>query len=284
MGVTSPAERQYISLFQAIGDNLRNRPYAWPQLKRPYTFTTVTNQSRYELPGDFYRLLESNQYDTTNGWPMIGPITDAAMTARQNLAVVNITSSHSYRLIGPSGYLFSTSPYSQRSAGSFEIDPPGSNDTDQLFLGYISCNWIWPRDWVASTGYTTGDIRSGNGNIYRATTTGTSGATRPSHTSGTASDGGVSWIVYREPFLCTPANGALNDSDLCLFDQDLMVDGMVWAYKRAKGQEYLQLKQDWENQVKSAYARYNAPVRINLADGYDDEVDWPLSSGGSWPL
>lgn len=284
MGVTSPAERQYVSLFQAIGDNLRNRPYAWPQLKRGYTFASVTGQSRYELPGDFYRLLESNQWDTTNGFPMTGPVSDAEIVGSQNSAVVNTSSNRIYRLVGPVQYLFSTSPYSQRSAGSFEIDPAGANDTDQFFMGYLSCNWIWPRDWVTATGYSVGDIRSGNGNIYIATSSGGSGATRPSHSTGSASDGGVTWAVYREPYLCAPANTALNDSDICLFDQDIMVDGMVWAYKRAKGQEYLQLKQDWENQVKSGYARFNGPVRINMGDGGDDDRPWPFSAEGGWSV
>lgn len=286
MGVTSPAERQYVSLFQAIGDNLRNRPYAWPQLKRGYTFASVTGQSRYELPGDFYRLLESNQWDTTNGFPMTGPVSDAEIVGSQNSAVVNTSSNRIYRLVGPVQYLFSTSPYSQRSAGSFEIDPAGANDTDIFYLGYLSCNWIWPREWVASTAYSAGDLRSVNGYIYICKTGGTSSTTRPNASTLLTDivDGSVTWRVYTEPYLATAANGALNDNDICLFDWDLMVDGMVWAYKRAKGQEYLQLKQDWENQVKSAYARFNGPVRINMGDGGDDDRPWPFSAEGGWSV
>ena len=66
VGSTSPAEQQYLSLFKFIGDNLRNRPYQWPQLKRGYSFNTSTGVSKYQLPGDFYRLLESSQWDVTN--------------------------------------------------------------------------------------------------------------------------------------------------------------------------------------------------------------------------
>ena len=65
-----------------------------------------------------------------------------------------------------------------------------------MVMGYVSSNWIWPRDWITSTGYTINDISSGDGYVYRATTTGTSGATRPNWSSETDSDGTVFWQFY----------------------------------------------------------------------------------------
>jgi hypothetical protein len=47
--------------------------------------------------------------------------------------------------------------------------------------------------WVTSTSYTSGNFVTNSGNLYQATTSGTSGGTAPTHTSGTASDGGVTW-------------------------------------------------------------------------------------------
>lgn len=281
VGVSSPAEQQYLSLFQFIGDNLRNRPYQWPQLKRGYTFLTVTDERRYQLPGDFYRILESNQWDQTNQWPMRGPISDYNFTVRE-FAVVSLQTRKAYRILGPVNYLFSTSPYSQRSQGSFEIDPAGQNDTDELFLGYISCNWIWPRDWEATTVYSAGAIRSGDGYVYRTAAGGTSGTTRPNWSTGSDSDGSVTWTVYREPYLCNAANTALNDNDLCLFDEDLMIEGMRWAYLRAKGEDYEQERQDWEDQLRSAFARFDGPQRINMADELYDYFDWPNLPPGDW--
>lgn len=283
VGVSSPTERQLLSIFQAIGDNLRNRPYAWPQLKRGHTFTTATDDSKYQLPGDFYRLLLNNQWDTTSQWPLLGPATDEQMAAQQ-FGAVGIASRKVYRIIGPSQYLFSTSPYSQRSAGTFEIDPAGSNNTDQLFLGYLSCNWVWPRDWVASTVYAAGDIRTGDGYVYRTAAGGTSGSTRPSHATGSASDGSVTWTVYQEPYLVNEGNAALNDSDLCLFDEDIMVEGMRWAYLKAKGQDYQQERADWDQMVKSAFSRFEGVTRTNLADYCDDDDDWPTTSPGGWAV
>lgn len=259
-------------------------PYLWPQLKRGYTFTTETDVSRYQLPGDFYRLLMDDGWDTTNQWPMRGPISDRMMQARQ-FAVIGLQTRKVYQIIGPTGYLFSTSPYSQRSASSIQIDPAGSNDTDELFLGYMSCNWIWPQDWVTNTVYAAGAIRSGDGYVYRTAAGGTSGATRPNWTSGSSSDGSVTWTVYTEPYLVNAANTALNDSDFCLFDEDIMIEGMRWAYKQAKGQPYEDFKFEWDKMVGAACSRFNAPSITNLADeGYGDIFnEFPLTPPGSWP-
>lgn len=283
VGVSSPAEQQYLELFRFIGDNLRNRPYQWPQLKRGYTFTTTTGERNIQLPGDFYRILDSSQWDTTNEWPMRGPVSDFNFAVRE-FAVVSLQTRKCFRIIGPTNYLFNTSPYSQRSQGWFQIDPPGQNDTDELFLGYLSCNWIWPKDWVATTAYSLGNVRCGNGNVYICTTAGTSGTTRPSVSTGTEVDGTVTWTVYREPYLCTSSNALLSDDDLCLFDEDLMIEGMRWAYAKAKGMEFQTERQDWENQLKSAFARFNGPIRINMADEFGEYFDWPNIPAGSWSV
>lgn len=212
---------------------------------------------------------------------MRGPISDYNFAVRE-FAVVSLQTRKAFRLIGPTQYLYSTSPYSQRSQGWFEIDPAGQNDTDELFLGYLSCNWIWPKSWVTNTVYAAGAIVSGDGYVYRTAAGGTSGATRPDWDTGSSSDGTVTWTVYIEPYLCNPSNTALSDNDLCLFDEDIMIEGMRWAYKQAKGQEFQDLRQDWEQMVKSAGARFNGPVRINMADEMGDYFDWPNVPPGSW--
>lgn len=285
VGVGSPNERQLLSIFQEIGDNLRNRSYNWPQLKRNYTFTTQTGVSRYDLPGDFYRILPAAQWDQTNQWPLSGPLSDGQMTGQQIIAV-GVQNQKSFRVIGPTAHLLSTSPYSKRSSGQFEIQPAGENNTDELFFGYLSCNWVWPRDWVASTAYSAGDIRSVDGYVYICTGSGTSGSDRPSTATvdTNITDGSVTWRLYLEPYLCEPANSKLNDADLCLFDSDIMINGMNWAYKRAKGQDYQSLRADWEEDVKGAFARFEGFTKTSIClDGSEDRP-WPYSSPGGWTL
>jgi len=283
VGNTAPAARQYVSLFQFIGDTLRNHPNDWPQLKRSYTFTTVTDQRVYQLPGDFYRILPSTQWDITNQQPMRGSISDYEFAIRQyGISAADIRKA--YRLIGPVNHLISTSPYAQRSAGTIQIDPAGANNTDQLVMNYVSCNWVWPRDWVTLTAYSLGDIRAGNGYVYRVTTAGTSGATRPSVATGTETDGTVTWRVYTEPYPVLPTNTNLNDSDLCLFDDDLMIEGMRWAWFRSKKQEYETERLDWENMINGAFGRFNGPVRVNMCDEMTDREEWPNVADGSWSV
>jgi len=283
VGVASATERQYLSLFKYIGDDLRNRPFPWPQLKRPYTFTTVTGKSRYQLPGDFYRLLMNNQWDVTNQWPLLGPVSDSIMTGRQ-FGVWEAATRRLYRIVGPTNYLFSTAPYAQRSASTFEIDAPGVNDTDELFLGYLSANWLWPRNWVAGQSYVAGDIRSGDGNVYRAATSGTSGNVRPNHTTGTASDGAVDWTVYREPYPCDSSNTNLHDDDFCLFDDDIMIEGLRWAFLKARGLDFQQERVDWDKAVINSSSRFHGTTRVNMTTEAGCYEEWPLTPPGSWPV
>lgn len=52
--------------------------------------------------------------------------------------------------------------------------------------------------WAATTAYALNAYAYANGNVYQATVAGTSGSTAPSHTSGTATDGTVTWTYIGE--------------------------------------------------------------------------------------
>lgn len=281
VGVASPTEQQYLSLLAQVGDDLRNRPYNWSCLKRPYYFNTQTGVSKYQLPGDFYRLLDTAQWDVTNQWPMRGPITDFEMAYR-NFAVVSLQNRKGYRLVGPTNYLYNVAPYNQRSAGTFELDQEGQNNTDELFLGYISANWVWPKDWVTNTVYAAGSIVAGSGNMYFTTAGGTSGATRPSVETGSVSDGVVTWEVYREPYLVSEVNTKLSDDDLVLFDKDLMIEGLKYAYLNAKKLPDEVERANWEQTIKNSFTRNEAPSRGSMAQESYSDAEWPMTPIGSW--
>lgn len=52
----------------------------------------------------------------------------------------------------------------------------------------------WVKEaWTQGNTYAIGDIVSNGGKLYIATTAGVAGATAPTHSSGTASDGTVTW-------------------------------------------------------------------------------------------
>lgn len=284
VGVTTPTEQQYLSLFKFIGDNLRNRSYQWPQLKREYYFNTTPGVRRYLLPGDFYRLLESTPWDVTNQVPLYGSISDYNFAIRQ-FSVVSLQTRKAYRIIGPTNFVTTLAPYQQSSRGYFEIDPAGQDGADQLVLGYMSCNWVWPKNWAPATIYAFGDTVSVNGAFYICTTPGTSGAVRPSTvTDPVPLDGTVGWTVFVGLYQVDDTNTELSDNDICLFDDDLMIEGMRWAYFRAKGQDYEQERSDWEQELKNAFARFNGPTKVNMADEIGSNFWWPNLPVGSWNL
>lgn len=73
------------------------------------------------------------------------------------------------------------------------------------------------------------------------------------------------------------------DTDLVLFDDDLLIAGMTWAYRQAKDMPYESFKMDWEAAIRGANARFNGPTRINSADELgDNNIEWPNVPVGDW--
>ena len=274
---STPAARQFLSLYKFIGRELTANPNGWSQLKRTYTFTTATGVSNYQLPGDFDKLLIGTQWGVTSKVPLSGPISDAQM-AFQTYGSVATSPFGSFQINGAQGYIFNTSPYAQKSQGYFQISPAGQNNTDQNVIAYFSSNFAWPRNWVASTAYVIGDIRTGINNMYICTSSGTSGATRPSVLTGSVIDGTVTWQVYTEPYVIS------NDSDFSLLDDDLMIEGLRWSWYRSKKQDYSQEKSDWDRSVRNAIGRQNGPCEINAGYNVNLNADWPNVPVGSWSI
>jgi hypothetical protein len=279
VGVNSQTEQQYLSLFEFVGNQLLKMPLDWPQLKRTYIFNTKTNVTRYQLPGDYSKLLTETTRDNTNRWALAGPTSDSTFALLQ-YGIQTTYAQKSYRLIGASGYTAERGAGLQYvapvSAGMFEVFPPGSNNTDQLMLQYISKNWVWPKSWATATAYTIGDKVAGVNNVYEATTTGTSGGVTPNWLTGTQSDGGVSWAVTSTSYPIS------SDDDLCLFDEDVMIEGLRWAYEREKGDDYQQEKKDWENNALTMFSRYNGPTIVNLSDEISVDIGCINIPNGSW--
>lgn len=280
VGATTPAARQYVSLFKFIGNQLLDYQSGWTQLKKIYTFTTSTGVANYQLPGDFLRPLIGTAWGVTNQIPLSGPLSNARL-AFQTYGVNIATPFPGFQLNGAQGYIFNTSPYTQKSAGYFQISPAGQDNTTQSAIAYISSNYAWPTDWIASTvGYIVGSKVTGVNNVYIATaiTTGISGTTRPSVLTGSVVDGGVTWTVYNEPYPITA------DTDFILLDDDLFIEGLRWAWYTAKQQftAAATYRKDWEKSVKAALGRQNGAAIISAAYDVNSSPDWPVVPPGGW--
>jgi hypothetical protein len=222
-------------------------------------------------------MLSGTQWGVTNQIPLAGPLSNARL-AFQTYGV-NIANPYSgYQVNGAQGYIFNTSPYTQRSAGYFQVSPAGQNDTDQNVIAYISSNYVWPQNWAPSTVYTAGNIRTGVNNLYYCTVGGTSGTTRLSATSGTIVDGTANWVPYSEPYPITA------DTDFVLLDDNLFVEGLRWAWYESKQQFAMaeRLEQKWRSDVRSALGRTNGAAIVSAAYDINASFDWPVVASGSW--
>lgn len=277
---TTPAARQYVSLFKHVSDELL-KFLEWSQLKRIYTFTTTEDVAYYQLPGDFLRPLTGTQWGVTNQIPLAGPLSNARL-AFQTYGVNIATPFAGYQINGAQGYIYNTVGYTQKSAGFFQLSPAGQDDTTENVIAYTSCNTVWPRDWVTSTAYVAGDIRTGINHMYIATTSGTSGATRPDWTTGSDSDGTVTWAVYHEPYPIS------NDADIVLLDKSLFVEGLRWAWYESKQQFEMsdRVRQAWNSQVSTSLGRNNGVTMLNAGYDVNNTLEWPVTPptfGGPLP-
>lgn len=84
----------------------------------------------------------------------------------------------------------------------------------------------------------------------------------------------------------TPAQASwLDDTDVGILDEELMADGIVWRFLKAKGLDYAEPFRTYEAQVMLAMARDGGKRSVNMGKSFDyrrrREPTWP---DGSWSL
>lgn len=226
---TDPVDLQLKTFLYAESRFMR-RMRQFPQQKKLFTFATSASRAKYPLPDDFYAMSGDTVYDQTNDLPMYGPVNDSQWQERK-YRTIRTGPPYGYRLWGPD------SNVAAGVGGQIELlEVPSGVNT--LSFEYISKNLFLPPNWTASEASITAspaEYRNANGIIYKCTaiTTGTCSATAPSHTTGAAVDGGVTWTVFTAPY-----ETIIVDEDLSLFDDDIIIHGIKWRYKQAKGQDY----------------------------------------------
>lgn len=262
-GSTGPDARQWLQFFYEAGEWVRNE-FDYPALKAKYTLQTVAGTKFYPLPGDFWRLLRDTQWDDTNEWALFGPVQDHKIASRDKGTTLNDTQ-YLFRITGAPFQTVGQTTFNV-SGGYIELSPTPS-DVRTLSMEYISANWFFPRQWVASTSYTSGDLRSANGAIYKAGSTATSGATRP--TGESASDGTITWTKYRDHY-----DAIQNDSDYPLIDPTTLKHAIRVAFMRAKGQDPSSYEQQAILSAKRAMGRFQGNQGVSSDGDLMYEFPW----------
>lgn len=268
ISTTSNVQQQLNAVIRAESEFLRNQRI-FPQCKRVLTFPISAGRSKYSLPEDFYSALYRTQWDTSAKWEMLGPVSDADWNLR--LYGVAVTGPQTaYRIFGPD-----MNP--QTTGGQFQVNPiPATSDV--ISYEYITKTMFIPPFWSANTVVAATSYRSASGNIYFTTAGGTTGATNPTATSSVPVDGTVTWT-----YITAPYETIITDSDLSLFDDDIMIAGIRYRYQTVKGVDSSQAKAEHDALVDSAVARWTGNFRISLAQS---DFIWarPNLPSGSWTL
>ena len=216
--------------------------------KKSYSFSTAASTRTYQLPKDFYTPLPRTQWNTNENNLLIGPNTDFDFTLKQ-YGEAPSTTNYSYRLFGGD-----TNPNS--AGGQFSLDPvPSSVQT--LVIEYVTRDLFKPQNWEPSTAYTTADYVNANGINFKYSGNGTSGTTAP---TAAGSDGTATITVYDSAY-----ETVIADTDLCVYDADLLKIGLRAAYMKDAGGAYQAVEQEFKQKLPAAARRHRGTYISNFA-------------------
>lgn len=126
--------------------------------------------------------------------------------------------------------------------------PGASYSGDIIIFEYIADRSVRPKTWTTATAFAANSYCFYNGNYYQTTAGGTTGATPPTHTSGSQSDGGVTWDYYSGPY-----NQFLADTDSSIFQEKLLEQGILERFAEIHGLDSIRPR--FEVQLNEEFSR-----------------------------
>jgi hypothetical protein len=222
--------------------------YSWPELVKECALTLVADQANYALPSDLFKRRFETEWDRSAYWPVAGPYTAQQWQELEHGLGGSTSVYPTYRIQGFADRQFYLTP------------TPTAGDAGQIVsFEYQTAQWFLPRVWAASQSVVSGNYGSYNGNVYTAGSTGTTGATPPTHTTGAVSDGSITWTYVSTPYLTMTS-----DNDWSVIDEELLTQGLVWVFKRSKGLDYAEEKRDWIYELRRAVSRKAGAKTLTL--------------------
>ena len=261
---TETTTKQLLAIAQRINRDIFEA-YPWPKCYAAGSITLVDGQSTYPLPAAFSNYQYETFWNQSTRWRVLGPISEQDYAQLQGYGLM------------PTIY----QRFQIRGLGNNElfISPtPGANTAGQvLIFEYIADRSVVPRTWAASTAFAANSYCIFNGNYYTTTAGGTTGATAPTHTSGSVSDGGVTWTYY---------NGIYDqfraDTDTSIFQEKLLEQGILERFAQIHGLEGV--RPQFEMQLHEEYGRTKAG-KVVYAGGFSRPTQFArsgIAAFGSW--
>lgn len=161
-------------------------------------------------------------------------------------------------------------------AGISSGGPTGTTEETDITDGGATWRYLPTNSWTGSTAFEFGDILKISSTYWRCTQGGiTNTTTQPGWDNTTVSDGLLTWTHYAAAY-----DSLISDSDLCMFDDELMSMELRWRFLRARGLQYQDLLDECERAKAKAAGRWNEGQILDLAGV--ESMDWPTIPEGNW--
>jgi hypothetical protein len=249
---TETTTKQLLAIAQRINREMSDQ-YPWPKMYASGSITLVGGQATYALPAAFSYYHYETFWNSSNRWRILGPMSPQEYAEVRGYGL-NTTVYQRFQIRGLTNSELLISP-----------TPSAAQDGDIIIFEYIADRCVKPKTWTASTLYAANTYTFYNGNYYTTTAGGTTGATPPTHSSGTVSDGGVSWTFYNGAY-----SDFLADTDETIFNQKTLEQGMLERFGELHGLTTIvprydvQLNEDYSRQQTSKIIYAGGHTRAEL--------------------
>ena len=217
--------------------------YEWPQLYRSGIITFVNGVNTYALPADFSYYHFDSFWNNSTKWRIFGPLSESDFATIQGYGLV--------------AYPYGQFQFRGITDNEFFIYPTPTKPATIKFE-YMSARFVRPKKWASGVAVLSGAYTFNNGNYYIAQNNGTTGATAPTWTTGSNSDGAVTWAFYDGPY-----ESFLADTDEPLFPQIVLEQGLLETFAAQHG---IPCEISYETDLAEAYSR-KVPGQMIYAGG-----------------
>ena len=225
---TETTTKQLLAIANRINRDIFEA-YPWPKCFASGAITLVNGQATYQLPAAFSYYHYETFWNSSTRWRVLGPMSEQEYAEIRGFGI-NTTVYQRFQIRGISNSELLISP-----------TPNASNDGDIVVFEYIADRSVRPRTWTASTVFAANAYCFYNGNYYQTTAGGTSGSTAPTHTSGSQSDGGVTWTYYSGAY-----SEFLADTDSSIFQEKLLEQGILERFAEIHGLDSIRPRFDMQ--------------------------------------
>ena len=245
IGSSETTTKQLLAMTQRINKDIFEM-YPWPKCYASGSITLVGGQATYDLPAAFSWYQYETFWNSSTRWRILGPMTEQEYGEIRGFGL-NTTIYQRFQIRGLSN-------------SQLLISPTPSASGDIIVFEYIADRCVRPKTWTASTIFAANAYCFYNGNYYQTTAGGTTGSTAPTHTSGSVSDGGVTWTYYSGAY-----DQFLADTDVSIFNEKMVEQGVIERFAQIHG--LTGVVPQFRQQVDEEFSREN-PGKIYYAGGH----------------